>query len=113
QATDDALAEALNDVSPGKKAQRHRHRVGVGRLVLQPGEERRRSGSHYTPRSLTEGIVRRTLEPLLRCLGEAPTEAQILSLKICDPAMGSGAFLVEVVRQLGAKLVDIWTREGQ
>jgi hypothetical protein len=112
-AGNDALAEALNELSPGKKKQRHRHRVGVGRLVLQPGEERRRSGSHYTPRSLTEGIVRRTLEPLLRCLGETPTEAQILSLKICDPAMGSGAFLVEVVRQLGAKLVDIWTREGQ
>lgn len=111
--THDALAAALNELSPGKKKQRHRHRVGVGRLVLQPGEERRRSGSHYTPRSLTEGIVRRTLEPLLSCLGETPTEAQILSLKICDPAMGSGAFLVEVVRQLGAKLVDIWTRERQ
>jgi hypothetical protein len=112
-AGNDTLAEALNELSPGKKKQRHRHRAGIGRLVLQPGEERRRSGSHYTPRSLTEGIVRRTLEPLLCCLGETPTEAQILSLKICDPAMGSGAFLVEVVRQLGAKLVDIWTREGQ
>jgi hypothetical protein len=108
-----ALAEALNELSPGKKKQRHKHRASVGRLVLQPGEERRRSGSHYTPRSLTEGIVRRTLEPLLKCLGEEPTEEQILSLKICDPAMGSGAFLVEVVRQLGAKIVEVWTREGR
>ncbi len=107
------LAEALNELSPGGKKQRHRHRAGVGRLVLQPGEERRRSGSHYTPRSLTEGIVRRTLEPLLKCLGDEPTEEQILSLKICDPAMGSGAFLVEVVRQLAKKIEEVWTREGR
>ena len=42
-----------------------------GALVLQPNEERRRSGSHYTPRELTEPIVRHTLEPLLdRLRGE-------------------------------------------
>lgn len=105
------LAEELNELSPGGKKERHRHRALPGRLVLQPGEERRRSGSHYTPRSLTEGIVRRTLEPLLKCLGEEPTEDQILSLKICDPAMGSGAFLVEVVRQLAKKLEEVWSRE--
>jgi hypothetical protein len=34
-------------------------------IVLQPSDERRRSGSHYTPRSLTEPIVRTTLEPIL------------------------------------------------
>jgi len=113
QADNSALGEALNDLSPGGKKQRHRHRASVGRLVLQPGQERRRSGSHYTPRSLTEGIVRRTLEPLLKCLGEHPTEEQLLSLKICDPAMGSGAFLVEVVRQLASKLVEVWTRDGR
>lgn len=108
---DVALADALNELSPGGKKERHKHRAGVGRLLLQPGEERRRSGSHYTPRSLTEGIVRKTLEPLLKCFGDEPTEEQILALKLCDPAMGSGAFLVEVVRQLAAKLVDVWTRE--
>jgi hypothetical protein len=39
--------------------------VQQGWMVLQPSEERRRSGSHYTPRSLTEPIVRTTLEPIL------------------------------------------------
>ena len=39
--------------------------VPAGAMVLQPSEERRRSGSHYTPRSLTEPIVRTTLEPVL------------------------------------------------
>jgi hypothetical protein len=105
------LAEAL---STGKKGlARERDRVAEGRLVLQPGEERRRSGSHYTPRSLTERIVRRTLEPILACLGPEPTEAQILTLKVCDPAMGSGAFLVETCRHLADQIVAGWTREGR
>jgi type I restriction-modification system DNA methylase subunit len=80
------------------------------RHYLQPGQARRRSGSHYTPRSLTEPIVRRTLAPLL---GEAPTPEQILDLKVCDPAMGSGAFLAEVCRQLGDHLVAAWARTGR
>ncbi|HRI06260.1 MAG TPA: N-6 DNA methylase [Nannocystaceae bacterium] len=111
---DTALAEALvaEGLTPGGKRERDRHRVPQGRLVLQPGDERRRSGSHYTPRSLTERIVRRTLEPLLACLGPTPTADQILSLKICDPAMGSGAFLVETCRHLADQVVAAWTREG-
>jgi hypothetical protein len=86
--------------------------LAPGRLVLQPGSERRRTSSHYTPRSLTEPIVRKTLEPLLAAMGPAPASHRLLSLKICDPAMGSGAFLVEVVRYLGDQLVTAWTREG-
>jgi hypothetical protein len=42
--------------------------VPAGAIVLQPSDERRRSGSHYTPRSLTEPIVRTTLEPILKQL---------------------------------------------
>ncbi len=85
----------------------------AGALILQPSEERRRSGSHYTPRSLTEPIVRRTLEPVLARLrepegGKSPTPAAILELKVCDPAMGSGAFLVETCRQLGDALIEAW-----
>lgn len=107
---DDALVETLS--ANKKAAARARDRVAAGRLILQPGEERRRSGSHYTPRSLTERIVRRTLEPILACLGAEPTEEQILSLKVCDPAMGSGAFLVETCRHLADQIVTSWTRAG-
>ena len=90
--------------------------VPQGAMVLQPSEERRRSGSHYTPRSLTEPIVRTTLEPSSRAArcgdGGPPTPEQILDLKVCDPAMGSGAFLVEACRQLGDALVEAWTTHG-
>ena len=44
--------------------------VAQGGLLLQPTDERRRSGSHYTPRSFTEPIVRKTLEPILKRLAE-------------------------------------------
>lgn len=90
--------------------------VPRGAMVLQPSEERRRSGSHYTPRALTEPIVRTTLEPILARLrgpnGEAPRPEQILDLKVCDPAMGSGAFLVEACRQLGEALIEGWRAHG-
>jgi len=125
--------------------------VPKGAIVLQPSDERRRSGSHYTPRSLTEPIVRTTLEPILKQLVEkevsevwqptaedkrrytkgqielriersqrsigyaeasveigTPHPQQILDLKVCDPAMGSGAFLVEACRQLGDELMKSW-----
>ena len=86
--------------------------VSRGDMVLQPSEERRRSGSHYTPRELTEPIVGETLAPILKRLrGESdkpPRAEQILALKVCDPAMGSGAFLVEACRQLGDALIEAW-----
>jgi hypothetical protein len=84
----------------------------VGSLYLQPGEERRRSGSHYTPRALTEPIVKETLRPIFEALGDNPTPEQILELKICDLAMGSGAFLVETCRQLAEKLVTAWNQQN-
>ncbi|MCB9592250.1 MAG: N-6 DNA methylase [Sandaracinaceae bacterium] len=83
-----------------------------GRVVLQPGEERKRTSSHYTPPELSGPIVARALEPLLACFGETASSDQILSLKICDPAMGSGAFLVEACRYLAERLTEAWAREG-
>ena len=91
--------------------------VPAGALVLQPNEERRRSGSHYTPRELTEPVVRHALVPILDRLrgedGRAPAPSRILDLKVCDPAMGSGAFLVETCRQLADALVDAWGAHGE
>ena len=87
-----------------------------GSMILQPSPERQRSGSHYTPRELTAQIVRDTLEPILDRLcgagGGPPPPDRILDLRVCDPAMGSGAFLVEACRQLGAALVESWRAHG-
>ncbi|MEO7592509.1 MAG: DNA methyltransferase, partial [Byssovorax sp.] len=99
----------------GKKGSAHTPDVlPIGALYLQPTEERRRSGSHYTPRELTEPIVRTTLQPQLDMLGKGttPTAEHILGLKVCDPAMGSGAFLVEACRFLADALDMAWTVYG-
>lgn len=86
--------------------------IGEGAPYLQPTEERRRSGSHYTPRSLTEPIVRHALEPAFARLGPDASPEAVLSLKVCDPACGSGAFLVEACRQIGARLEQAWNMYG-
>ncbi len=106
----EALLAALNSRISPLYSDRDRGTLPISPrdIYLQPTEERRRSGSHYTPRSLTEPIVRTTLEPVLQQLGENPTPEQILNLKVCDPAMGSGAFLVETCRYLGDELVKAW-----
>ena len=86
--------------------------LAAGSLVLQPTAERRRSGSHYTPRVLTDPIAAEAFRPWLeRCNGK-PTADQVLALKVCDPAMGSGAFLVATCRYLAGHLVAAWEREG-
>jgi hypothetical protein len=87
--------------------------VPKGAMIFQPSDERRKSGSHYTPSSLTGPIVEAALEPVLKQLGPSPTPAQILNLKVCDLAMGSAAFLVEACRQLGDELSKAWHSHGE
>ncbi len=87
--------------------------AGPGTPLLQPTDERRRTGSHYTPRSLTAPIVQHALEPAFERIGPDAKPEDVLSLKVCDPAMGSGAFLVEACRALGDRLVLAWARWPQ
>jgi len=89
-------------------------------FMVTTGADRGETGAHYTPKSLTESIVETTLEPVAY-VGPAegkPREdwllkssAELLDLKICDPAMGSGAFLVQVCRWLSERLVEVWGKE--
>jgi hypothetical protein len=86
-------------------------------FVVTLGAGRRGTGTHYTPKSLTEPIVQYTLEPLVY-VGPAegkPREewrlkspAELLALKVCDMAMGSAAFLVQTCRWLADRLVEAW-----
>ena len=94
------IYERLLDFRPDEAQGRSR---SPGRSVT-----RRRSGSFYTPRTLTEFLVRRALAPLV---SDASPE-QILSLRVLDPSMGSGAFLVAACRYLGAAYETALAREG-
>ncbi|WP_417372324.1 DNA methyltransferase [Glutamicibacter protophormiae] len=67
------------------------------------GRERQQSASYYTPEVLTKFVVSQALEELLD-QGEEKTAADdILKLTVCEPALGSGAFAIEAVRQLAAE----------
>jgi hypothetical protein len=93
-----------------------------GCVFVTSGTDRRSSGTHYTPRSLTEPIVQYTLEPLVYVgpAGGLPKDQwrlksakELLSLKICDMACGSGAFLVQVCRYMAARLLEAWDAAQQ
>jgi hypothetical protein len=80
----------------------------TGGTLLRTREVRKSSGTFYTPRALTACLVRHTLEPLIA----GRSADQILHLKILDPAMGSGAFLVAACRYLAAAAEDALIDEG-
>jgi hypothetical protein len=94
----------------------------AGSLVITQTGDRRSTGTHYTPRRLAEEIVKHTLDPL--CYSPGPADGvgedawqvrpadELLKLKVLDPAMGSGAFLVSACRYLGDLLVEGWERDG-
>ena len=91
--------------------------VHPGSVYVTAGSERRATGTHYTPRSLTEPIVEHTLEPqVYRGVADGLPPVQerlkspreLLALKVCDMAMGSGAFLVAACRYLATKLLEAW-----
>jgi hypothetical protein len=109
-----AIAAKLVRASKKKDDPKHRAEVEkaskqlIARVML-PGElyvvrwggTRKGAGTFYTRPQLTLPTVRRTLEPLLQNEGGSfKTPEQILSLKVCDPAMGSGSFLVASLRVL-------------
>jgi len=66
------------------------------------GRDREKSASYYTPESLTQCLVKYALKELL----PGKTAADILQLKVCEPAMGSAAFLNEVVNQLAQAYLE-------
>ncbi|WP_238015562.1 DNA methyltransferase [Dactylosporangium sp. AC04546] len=84
-------------------------RTGESKPVFHPqgsfvfrlaGRERQQSASYYTPEVLTRFTVGQALDELLDQDGHTTTAAEILEMSVCEPALGSGAFAIEAVRQL-------------
>lgn len=76
---------------------------------VQTAGERRATGSYYTPQDVVAQMVGRAIGPAIEELSEALTGDELrdafLGLRICDPAMGSGHFLVEAVDQIARAMV--------
>jgi hypothetical protein len=81
--------------------------VQTGQFFLRTGIGRKATGSFYTPHEFVRFLVREALEPKLAvlCPLDDPHPARLLTLKIVDPATGSGHFLVEACRHLGEALL--------
>jgi len=79
-----------------------------GATLVRTREVRKSSGTFYTPRALTGFLVRQTLAPLVT----SRSAEEILRLRILDPAMGSGAFLVAACRYLSAVAEEALIEEG-
>ncbi|STX07478.1 class I SAM-dependent DNA methyltransferase [Kocuria rosea] len=74
------------------------------------GRERQQSASYYTPEVMTKFVVSQAIEEL--CESGAITDAEsVLHLSVCEPALGSGAFAVEAVRQLADEYLTLRQKE--
>ena len=102
-----------NELSQYTEDERVRYESGENRGKLRmykkgtfiyrlAGREREKSASYYTPEVLTKCLVKYALKELL----EGKTADEILHLTICEPAMGSAAFLNEAINQLAEAYIS-------
>lgn len=83
-------------------------------LTTASGHERKTSGSYYTPRSLIQALLDSALDPVLDEAARARNpEAAILSLKVCDPACGSGHFLIAAAHRIARRLAAVRTGDDE
>lgn len=80
------------------------------------GNERKVTGSYYTPPNLVSALLDTALDPLLdeavrAASDSADAERRLLELTVCDPASGSGGFLVAAARRMARRLAEV--RAGQ
>jgi hypothetical protein len=77
-------------------------------LKTVSGSERKSTGSYYTPESLVQCLLDSALEPVVAEALKQPDAAQaILRLKVCDPACGSGHFLIAAAHRLAKHLASV------
>ena len=115
--------QKLEVVVPIAEGERHRggrrgagvqwiEEIQAGTFYLRAGLGRKSSGSYYTPREFVRFLVEEALGPQVieRSPAADPQPLAILSLRVLDPAMGSGHFLVEACRFLGDQLYEACRR---
>ena len=95
-----SVYEALLELHPDIDAD-----AGKFELVSSSGSERKQTGSYYTPSSLVNCLLDSALDPVLdeACKKPEPEKA-ILALKVCDPACGSGHFLIAAAHRMAKRL---------
>ena len=86
-------------------------------LITAAGNERKKTGSYYTPTSLVDCLLDSALDPVIdgaiKSKSRADAEAALLALKVVDPACGSGHFLVAAARRLARRLAMVRTGDDE
>ncbi len=89
--------------------------VGLTSEGSTAGNERKLTGSYYTPDSLVQELIQSALVPVIdqrvAAQPDNPVEA-LLSIKVCDPACGSGHFLLAAARKLAERLAALRSDDG-
>ena len=81
-------------------------------LATAAGNERKTTGSYYTPESLVHALLDSALNPVLEEAAKKGEEA-VLALKVCDPACGSGHFLIAAANRMAKALAVVRTGEEE
>jgi hypothetical protein len=88
--------------------------AGTFELTTAAGHERKTTGSYYTPTSLVEALLDSALEPVLQeAMLADDREAALMKLKVCDPAVGSGHFLLAAARRMALRLASVRTGDEE
>lgn len=88
--------------------------TGAFELKTAGGHERKTTGSYYTPSSLVQCLLDSALEPVVEeSLKKENPEQAILNLKVCDPACGSGHFLVAAAHRMAKRLAAVRTGDEE
>jgi hypothetical protein len=104
-----SVYESLLELAP-----QHDPATGQFTLVVLAGNERKTTGSYYTPSSLIDCLLDTALDPLLDEAEKADDpQAALLALTVCDPACGSGHFLVAAARRIARRLAAVRTEDAE
>lgn len=88
--------------------------AGTFELKTAGGHERKTTGSYYTPTSLIQCLLDSALDPVVaEAARQDNPEAAILRLKICDPACGSGHFLIAAAHRVAKRLAAVRTGDEE
>ncbi|WP_232079246.1 Eco57I restriction-modification methylase domain-containing protein [Mycobacterium conspicuum] len=83
-------------------------------LTVAAGNERKKSGSYYTPTELIDVVLTETLDPLIAdARKQSDPEQALLALTVVDPACGSGHFVVGAARRIATALAEVRTGDTE
>jgi hypothetical protein len=103
-----SVYESLLELHPDLNAD-----AGTFALTTAAGNERKTTGSYYTPSSLISVLLDSALDPVLDEAAAKREGEAILDLKVCDPACGSGHFLVAAAHRIAKRLASVRTGDEE